>query len=112
MFSPDVAECWIFSGLKMRESFVTTSATRAIAPLVTLRTRLLQSSHHPNLILPFVLRSLFGCLLILEKAQRRPAKRAEVLVGVTFSNATLVFAEGHIQLPMKAVLDSRVIADR
>lgn len=37
----------------------------------------------------FVLHTAFGCLLLFEKAQRRSAKRAEVLIRVTFPVATL-----------------------
>ena len=60
----------------------------------------------------FVFDSHAAAVVVFEQAQGRASQAAEVGVGVPLANAALVFLERHIQLPVTAILDRPMTANR
>jgi hypothetical protein len=51
-------------------------------------------------------------LIVTEEVEGKFAQQGEVLDGVAFANASVVFVEGHVQDPVAAVLDTPMAADQ
>ncbi len=53
-----------------------------------------------------------GCSILAQEIERDVAQDRQVLVAMVFADATLIFAKGHIEHPMQAVLNAPVTAHR
>lgn len=59
----------------------------------------------------FVLHADLQRMVVLQQTQSGAAEDAEVHIGMASSQAGLIFLQGHVELPMEAVLDRPVAAD-
>jgi hypothetical protein len=60
----------------------------------------------------FAAHGVFDGLIVTEEVEGEFAQQGEVLGGVAFANASVVFVEGRVQDPVAAVLDTPMAADQ